>query len=145
MLLGLIGWVLPPSRMPAAGTSAPEPDSTWPLAQPSSRTFGRYPEHAGCLGCSDGHQRTPRAVGRTSTHECPGPEAAGLGLGRSTDLLVPGGSGASPRPGATPGPDLDWPGATPAAATRGARGPRPPAVATHAPAPRGCGLLRHVA
>src|SRR3954447_24110637 len=46
----LIGWVLPPSRMPAAGTSAPEPDSTWPLAQPSSCTFGRYPEHAGCLG-----------------------------------------------------------------------------------------------
>ena len=30
------------------------------------------------------------------------------------------------------------------AATRGARGPRPPAVATHAPARRGCGLLRHV-
>src|SRR3954465_5938151 len=25
VLLGLIGWVLPPSRMPAAGTSAPEP------------------------------------------------------------------------------------------------------------------------
>jgi hypothetical protein len=39
MLLGLIGWVLPPSRIPAAGTSAPEPDSTWPLAQPSSCTF----------------------------------------------------------------------------------------------------------
>src|SRR3954462_2986976 len=42
MLLGLTGWVLPPSRMPAAGTSAPEPDSTWPLAQPSSCTFGGY-------------------------------------------------------------------------------------------------------
>src|SRR5829696_3355213 len=42
MLFGLIGWVLPPSRMPAAGTSAPEPDSTWPLAQPSSCTFGGY-------------------------------------------------------------------------------------------------------
>src|SRR5215210_4660217 len=42
MLLGLIGWVLPPSRMPAAGTSAQEPDSTWPLAQPSSCTFGGY-------------------------------------------------------------------------------------------------------
>src|SRR3954468_5007361 len=50
LLLGLIGWVLPPSRLPAAGTSAPEPDSTWPLAQPSSCTFGRYTEHAGCLG-----------------------------------------------------------------------------------------------
>src|SRR4029453_16058051 len=67
-LLGLIGWVLPPSRMPAAGTSAPEPDSTWPLAQPCSCTFGQYTEHAGCLGWSDGHQRTPLAVGRTSTH-----------------------------------------------------------------------------
>src|SRR5215213_10200695 len=74
----------------------------------------------------------------------PGPGAAGLGLGRSTDRLVRGGSGASPGPGATPGPDLDWPGAAPAAAARGARGPRPPAVATHAPARRGCGLLRHV-
>src|SRR3954470_15188577 len=50
LLLGLIGWVLPPSRMPVAGTSAPEPDSTWPLAQPSSRTFGGYADPAGCLG-----------------------------------------------------------------------------------------------
>src|SRR3954452_21904439 len=50
LLLGLIGWVLPPSRMPAAGTSVPEPDSTWPLARPSSCTFGGYTEHAGCLG-----------------------------------------------------------------------------------------------
>src|SRR5664279_5687208 len=52
MLLGLIGWVLPPSRMPAAGTSAPEPDSTWPLAQPSSCTFGGYTEHAAAWDCS---------------------------------------------------------------------------------------------
>src|SRR3954447_16910625 len=50
VLLGLIGWVAPPSRMPAAGTSAPGPDPTWPLAQPSSRTFGGYTEHTGCLG-----------------------------------------------------------------------------------------------
>src|SRR5919202_2956627 len=138
MLLGLIGWVLPPSRMPAAGTSAPEPDSTWPLAQPSSCTFGGYADHAGCLGLPGGHQSTPLAVGRTSSHECPGPGAAGLGLGRSIHLLVGGGSGASPEPGASPGP-----GATPAAVARDARGPRPPAVAAHAPARRGCGRLRH--
>src|SRR4029450_274918 len=130
--------------MPAAGTSAPEDDSTWPFAQPCSCTFGQYTDHAGCLGWSGGHQRTPLAVGRTSTHECPGPGAAGLGFGRSTGLLVGGGSGASPGPGATPGP-LDWPGATPAAAALCARGPGPPAVATHAPARRGCRLLRHVA
>ena len=36
-------------------------------------------------------ERTPLAVGRTSTHECPGPGAAGLGLGRSTGRLVGGG------------------------------------------------------
>src|SRR4029450_8350111 len=106
--------------MPAAGTSAPEPDSTWPLAQPCSCTFGGYADHAGCLGWSDGHQRTPLAVGRTATQEGPGPGAAGLGFGRSTGLLVRGGSGASPGPGAAP-----------AAATRGASCPRPPAVATH--------------
>src|SRR5919202_4609084 len=116
MLLGLIGWVLPPSRMPAAGTSAPEPDSTWPLAQPSSCTFGGYADHAGCLGGPGGHQRTPLAVDRTSSHECPGPGAAGLGLGRSTGLLVRGGSGASPGPGDTP-----------AAAALRARGPGPAA------------------
>src|SRR3954453_18267420 len=126
MLLGLIGWVLPPSRMPAAGTSAPEPDSTWPLAQPSSRAFGGYTEHAGCRGLADGHQRTPLAVGRTSTHECPGPGAAGLGLGRSTGRLVRGRSDVSPGPGAAP-----------AAAALCARGHRAAAVATHAPARRG--------
>src|SRR3954469_4582879 len=99
MLLGLIGWVLPPSRMPTAGTSALEPDSTWPLAQPSSCTFGGYTDHAGCLGWSDVHRRTPLAVGRTSTHECPGPGAAGLGLGRSTGRLVRGRSAAARRQG----------------------------------------------
>src|SRR3954464_5121445 len=98
LLLGLIGWVLPPSRMPAAATSAREPDSTWPLAQPSPCTFGRYPHHAGCLGCPDGHQRTPRAVGRTSTHEPSGPGTARLGPGRGVPLLVPGGTGGPPRP-----------------------------------------------
>src|SRR3954468_13816367 len=56
-LLALIGCVLPPSRMPAAGTSAPEPDPTWPLAQPSSCTFGGYTEHA---GASSGRGLKPR-------------------------------------------------------------------------------------
>src|SRR3954469_18486980 len=50
LLLGLIGGVLPPSRMPAAGRPVPEPDSTWPWARPGSCTFGGYTEPSGWLG-----------------------------------------------------------------------------------------------
>src|SRR3954467_4485354 len=87
VLLGLIGWVLPPSRMPTGGTSAPEPDPTWPSAQPSSRTFGRSPE--------PNASATRPPTGRL----CDPPGAGGRGAARARavpagvqDLVVAGGA-----------------------------------------------------
>lgn len=42
VLLAVLVWLLPPSRLPAVGTSAPGPVPTSPSGQPGSRTFGGY-------------------------------------------------------------------------------------------------------
>src|SRR3954462_2201824 len=57
--------------MPAAGTLAPEPDSTWPLAQPSSCTFD------GSVALSDPPPRAQQILRRLEGNESRKNQAGG--------------------------------------------------------------------